>query len=138
MLMLPMLVCCTKEPYTQGDADLLYAQYATHAELTAARVRGFRVDDTTKVDVVILVADDSTAWAYLKEELDIRTSEGVTSWLGSIQQPQQRVKRGTYPLWRAMAVHEERTVAFYRVESAAQFDALREYQLNNMIDTDNI
>lgn len=34
------------------------------------------------------------------------------------------------PLWRAMVVHEERTVAFYRVATQAEFDALRDYQMD--------
>ena len=31
-----------------------------------------------------------------------------------------------------MAVHDEKTVAFYRVENAEQFAALREYQMDRM------
>lgn len=110
----------------------LYRQYAARQDLTVAQVKGFQLCDTVKTDVVILVADDSTAWAGLKEEFDIRTSEGVTSWMGDIDQPQQRVKGGRLPAWRAMAVHNERTVAFYRIDNDVQYRALLDYQMNKM------
>ena len=110
----------------------LYRQYAARQDLTVAQVKGFQLCDTVKTDVVILVADDSTAWAGLKEEFDIRTSEGVTSWMGDIDQPQQRVKGGRLPAWRAMAVHNERTVAFYSIDNDVQYRALLDYQMNKM------
>ena len=115
------------------DADrhtaALYERYAACSDLSVAQVKGFRLCDTVAVDVVILVADDSAAWQRLKEEMDIRTSEGVTSWMGDIDQPQQRVKGGRLPAWRAMAVHADRTVAFYRIETEAQRQALMDYQM---------
>ena len=95
-----------------------------------AQVSGFQLCDTVKVDVVILVADDSIVWQGLKEEFDIRTVEGVTSWMGDIEQPQQRVKCSERPAWRAMAVHADRTIAFYRIDNEAQYDALLDYQMN--------
>lgn len=108
----------------------LYRQYAARQDLTVAQVKGFQLCDTVKVDVVILVADDSAAWAELKAEFDIRTSEGVTSWMGDIDEPARRVKRAVRPAWRAMAVHADRTVAFYRVDTEAQRQALLDYQMN--------
>ena len=63
--------------------------------------------------------------------MDIRATEGVTSWLGDIYEPARRVKRDEVPLWRAMAVHDEKTVAFYRVEDSIQYKALLDYQLDN-------
>lgn len=129
-LLLVLTAACTKEPPTDGD--LLYEHYATRTELTAAQVKGFHLSDSVKVDVLLLVADDSAAWQGLKQEFDIRTAEGVTSWLGAIDEPARRVKRSQMPLWRAMAVHDEKTVAFYRVENAEQFAALREYQMDRM------
>ena len=108
----------------------LYRQYAARQDLTVAQVKGFQLCDTVKTDVVILVADDSAAWQGLKEEFDIRTSEGVTSWMGNIEQPAQRVKRSVRPAWRAMAVHDDRTIAFYRIEDDIQYEALLDYQMN--------
>ena len=110
----------------------LYHQYETRKDLTVAQVTGFQLRDTVKTDVVILVADDSAAWQGLKEEFDIRTSEGVTSWMGEIDHPSRRVKRDVRPAWRAMAVHEERTIAFYRIEDSVQYQALLDYQLNQL------
>ncbi|MCR5444604.1 MAG: hypothetical protein K6E96_02830 [Bacteroidales bacterium] len=111
----------------------LYQQYADRDDLTVAQIEGFRLNDTVKVDVVILVADDSAAWQSLKEEFDIRVSEGVTSWMGDIDQPDQRVKRDVRPAWRAMAVHDDRTLAFYRIDTETQRQALLDYQLDNII-----
>ena len=122
------LAGCSREVETES----LYQQYASRTDLTVAQVSGFQLCDTVKVDVVILVADDSTAWQGLKEEFDIRTEAGVTTWMGNIDQPQQRVKRSERPAWRAMAVHADHTIAFYRIDTEVQYDALLDYQLNKM------
>ena len=110
----------------------LYRQYAARRDLTVAQVKGFQLCDTVKTDVVILVADDSAAWQSLKTEFDIRTSEGVTSWMGEIDHPARRVKRDVRPAWRAMAVHADRTIAFYRIEDSVQYQALLDYQLDKL------
>jgi len=123
------LVGCSREV----EEVPLYRQYAARQDLTVAQVKGFRLCDTVKTDVVILVADDSAAWAGLKEEFDIRTEEGVTSWMGDIEHPAQRVKRSVRPAWRAMAVHDERTIAFYRIDTEEQREALLDYQLSNIV-----
>lgn len=132
ILLLPLMVLAACS-HKQEELPL-YRQYAGRQDLSAAQVNGFRLNDTVTVDVVFLVADDSTAWQGLKEEFDIRTSEGVTSWMGNIDHPQQRVKRSERPAWRAMAIHDERTVAFYRVENEVQYIALLDYQLEKMKD----
>lgn len=132
-ILLPVACCLLAAACHHGqEKTSLYSHYAVRQDLTAAQVNGFRLCDTVTTDVVILVADDSAAWQGLKEELDIRTSEGVTSWMGDIDQPQQRVKGGRLPAWRAMAVHNERTVAFYRIDNEVQYRALLDYQMNKM------
>ena len=123
-----LLVGCNREEATAP----LYQQYAARKNLTVAQVFGFQLCDTVKTDVVILVADDSAAWQGLKEEFDIRTSEGVTSWMGDIDHPEQRVKRDIRPAWRAMAVHEEMTIAFYRIEDDIHYEALLDYQMDKL------
>ena len=125
---LMLLVGCNREEATAP----LYQQYAARKNLTVAQVFGFQLCDTVKTDVVILVADDSAAWQGLKEEFDIRTSEGVTSWMGNIDHPEQRVKRDIRPAWRAMAVHEEMTIAFYRIEDDIHYEALLDYQMDKL------
>lgn len=131
LYILPLLFCfaCSHEEVEELP---LYSHYAVRTDLTAAQVKGFRLCDTVKTDVVIIVADDSVAWQGLKEELDIRTSEGITSWMGAIDDPARRVKRDVRPAWRAMAVHAERTVAFYRVADSVQYQALLDYQLDKL------
>ena len=129
LILLPlMLLACSREV----EEMPLYRQYAARQDLTVAQVKGFQLCDTVKTDVVIPVADDSTAWAGLKEEFDIRTSEGVTSWMGDIDKPAKRVKRSVRPAWRAMAVHADRTIAFYRIEDSVQYQALLDYQLDKL------
>ena len=129
LILLPLLlIACSHE-----DTELpLYQRYAPRTDLTVAQVKGFQIGDTLKTDVVLLVADDSAAWAELKAEFDIRTSEGVTSWMGDIDEPARRVKRAVRPAWRAMAVHADRTVAFYRVDTEAQRQALMDYQMKTI------
>ena len=133
-ILLPAVCClltfaCSREV----EETPLYQKYAVRSDLTVAQVTGFHLNDTVKTDVVILVADDSTAWAGLKEEFDIRTSEGVTSWMGDIDKPAKRVKRNARPAWRAMAVHADRTIAFYRIDTEKQREALLDYQLSNIV-----
>ena len=127
LLLMTMSACSHK-----GQESSLYRKYASRPDLTVAQVSGFELCDTVKTDVVILVADDSVAWQGLKEEFDIRTSEGVTSWMGNIDHPQQRVKRSERPAWRAMAVHDEHTIAFYCIENDSQYEALLDYQMDNL------
>ena len=129
ILLMILLASCSREEVETP----LYQQYAARKDLTVAQVTGFQLCDTVKVDVVILVADDTAAWHGLKEEFDIRTSEGVTSWMGDIDEPQRRVKRDVRPAWRAMAVHTDRTIAFYRIDDSVQYQALLDYQLDELV-----
>ena len=129
LILLPlMLLACSREK----EETPLYQQYAARKNLTVAQVKGFQLCDSVKTDVVILVADDSAAWQQLKEEFDIRTSEGVTSWMGDIDEPARRVKRSVRPAWRAMAVHDDHTIAFYCIENDIQYEALLDYQLDKL------
>ena len=66
----------------------LYKSYASRQHLTVAQVSGFMLNESVRVDVVMVVAS-----------------------------------------------HERRTVAFYRINTEAQYDALLDYQLNNMKNT---
>ena len=126
---LTLFVACTAEV----DKVPLYHQYEARKDLTVAQVTGFQLCDTVKTAVVILVADDSVAWQGLKEEFDIRTSEGITSWMGDIDEPANRVKRSVRPAWRAMAVHSDRTIAFYRIDNSLQYQALLDYQMDKLV-----
>ena len=127
ILLMILLASCSREEVETP----LYQQYAVRKNLTVAQVTGFQLCDTVKVDVVILVADDTAAWHGLKEEFDIRTSGGITSWMGNIDEPARRVKRSVRPAWRAMAVHDDRTIAFYRIENETQYQASLDYQLQS-------
>lgn len=126
---LSLFVACSREV----EKVPLYHQYEGHKDLTVAQIIGFQLNETVKTDVVILVADDSAAWQSLKTEFDIRTAEGVTSWMGDIDHPAQRVKRDVRPAWRAMAVHADRTLAFYRIADSVQYQALLDYQLDELV-----
>ena len=110
----------------------LYKRYASRQELTVAQVSGFKLNESERVDVVIVVADDEAAWQKLTQELNIKGENGVVSWLGDIRKPAQRVKWTGAPVLRVVASHARRTVAFYRLNTEAQYDALLDYQLNNM------
>ena len=123
-----MFLACSHE----NEVVPLYQQYAERQDLTVAQVSGFHLNDTVKVDVVILVADDTAAWHGLKEEFDIRTDAGITSWMGNADQPGLRVTRSERPAWRAMAVHDDMTIAFYRIEDDIQYEALLDYQMDNL------
>ena len=129
IILLPlMLLACSREKVERP----LYQKYAERDELTVAQVSGFQLNDSVKVDVVILVADDTEAWERLKEEFEIRADEGVTSWMGDVDEPRKRVKGGELPAWRAIAVEEEKTLALYHIDNEKQYDALLDYQLREI------
>ena len=123
MMLLPVVAMSQSE---------LYKQYASRQELTVAQVSGFKLNETERVDVVLVVADDEAAWQKLTKELNIKGEDGVVSWLGDIKKPAQRVKWTGAPILRVVASHSRRTLAFYRINTEAQYDALIDYQLNNM------
>jgi hypothetical protein len=123
MLLLPIAVM---------SQSALYKQYASRQELTVAQVNGFKLNESQRVDVVLIVADDEAAWKQLAKELNIKEEEGSVSWLGDSKNPAQRVKWTGVPVLRVVASHARRTVAFYRIATEAQYDALLDYQLNNM------
>lgn len=123
MLLLPIAAMA------QND---LYKHYASQQELTVAQVSGFKLSESQRVDVVLVVADNEAAWQKLTKELNIKGDDGVVSWLGDPKNPAQRVKWTGTTVLRVVASHARRTVAFYRVNTEAQYDALLDYQLNNM------
>lgn len=123
MLLLPIAAMA------QND---LYKRYASRQELTVAQVSGFKLSESQRVDVVLVVADNEAAWQKLTKELNIKGDDGVVSWLGDPKNPAQRVKWTGTTVLRVVASHARRTVAFYRVNTEAQYDALLDYQLNNM------
>jgi hypothetical protein len=110
----------------------LYKRYASRQELNVAQVSGFKLSESQRVDVVLVVADNEAAWQKLTKELNIKGDDGVVSWLGDPKNPAQRVKWTGTTVLRVVASHARRTVAFYRINTEAQFDALLDYQLNNM------
>lgn len=110
----------------------LYKRYASRQDLTVAQVSGFKLSENERVDVVIVVADNEAAWQKLTVELNIKGSDGMVSWLGDVNKPAQRVKWTGAPVLRVVASPARRTIAFYRVNTEAQYDALLDYQLNNM------
>lgn len=123
ILLLPIVVFAQSE---------LYKQYASRQDLTVAQVNGFKLNDNVHVNVVLVVADNETAWNLLKEEFDIRGEEGTNSWLGELKQPAKRVKWNGKTLLRVIASHTRRTIGFYRIDTEEQYDALLDYQLNKM------
>ena len=123
MMMLPIAAMSQSE---------LYKRYASRQDLTVAQVSGFKLNESERVDVVIVVADNEDAWRKLTEELNIKGENGVVSWLGDTNRPEQRMKWTGGPVLRVVASHARRTVAFYRLNTEAQYDALLDYQLNNM------
>jgi hypothetical protein len=123
MMMLPIVAMAQSS---------LYKKYASRKNLTVAQVSGFKLNESERVDVVIVVAENDAAWRQLAQELNIRGENGVVSWLGDTKEPTQRVKWNKKPVLRVVASPARRTIAFYRINTEAQYDALLDYQLNNM------
>ena len=110
----------------------LYQRYARQADLTVAQVSGFRLSDTVKVDVLIVVADNDKAWQGLLEELQLETADGVSSWLSDTGSLALRRRWDGSPCCRVVVWHERHTVGVYRINSEADYDAIVDYQLKSM------
>ena len=129
-LQLAMLIGCSSEAGKQpGD---IYRRYASREGLTVAQVTDFELCDTVSIDVVMLVADNDSTWQQMVVEFDIRSDSGSTSWLAPIDQPSMRTAWNDNPVLRVVALPYRRTVGIYRIDSEEQYDALLDYQLNNM------
>ena len=115
---------------TLAAQNSLYERYASRQNLTVAQVSGFRLSDSVRVDVVLLVADDDDAWQQLMKEYNIRPAEGTTSWLGEADNPARRTSWTGRPVCKVIVSHARRTIAFYRLDTSVQYETLLDYQLN--------
>ena len=108
----------------------LYEHYASRQELTVAQVSGFRLTDSIRIDIVMVVAENEPAWQQLMKEYNVLTTEGTTSWLGEADHPAKRTQWSGRPVCKVIVSHDRRTMAFYQLNTAEQYEALLDYQLN--------
>ncbi len=71
MVLLALLTGCTHRTATPPE-DSLYRCYAEREDLKVAQLNGFKLNDTVRVDVIMLQADDEQAWQQLAAEFDVR------------------------------------------------------------------
>ena len=116
----------------QKGLTALYHRYAERTELTVAQVKGFRLNDSVRMDVVILVADDSTAWEGLCKEFDIRNQRGLATWTGVIDHPERRIRYNGGPCCRVIASPARRTICLCLLKDENDYDSLLDYQMNLM------
>ena len=117
-------------PLMAAAQSHLYERYASRQELDVAQVSGFRLADSIRVDVVLIVAKNESAWQQLMKEFNVQSSEGSTSWLGNADNPAKRTGWTGKPVCKVIVSHDRHTVAFYRLDTQAQYEALLDYQLN--------
>ena len=111
-------------PLVSSAQSSLYHRYASRQDLTVAQVSGFHLNDSVTIDVVMVVADNDAVWNHLKQELNIQSHQGVTSWLATPDSPSLRSRWNGSPILRVVASHQRRTVAFYSLDNEQQYDAL--------------
>lgn len=114
------------------DRNALYKRYAARTELTVAKVEGFKLNDTVKVDVLILVADDDAGWQKLCKEFDIRNSSGVATWTGSSDRPEVRVRWQGQACCKVIASPARKTISIYFIDGSDEYESLMDYQMNLM------
>ena len=117
-------------PLMAAAQSHLYERYASRQELDVAQVSGFRLADSVRVDVVLIVAKNESAWQQLMKEFNVQSTEGATSWLGNVDNPDKRTGWTGKAVCKVIVSHDRRTVAFYRLDTQAQYEALLDYQLN--------
>lgn len=116
----------------------VYKTYASRPDLTVAQVSGFKLNDTARVDVVIIQADNDGAWRALAVEFQVKDADkGVSSWLGDMEQPARRTRWTGAPALRVVASPARRTIALYLLQDEGTYDALVDYQLNAMSNPKN-
>lgn len=123
LVLLPLVGCA------QSD---LYHRYASLAGTTVAQVSGFKLNDSVRIDVVMVQSDSDKDWHMLAERFGIADSTGVTSWLGDAQHPEQRTRWEGKPVVRVVASSGRRTIGLYCLKDERQYDALIDYQMRNM------
>lgn len=67
---------CPRGPSPDG-LGRIYLRYADNGHIDASLIKGYRINDTLKMDVVILEGIDSIGWAQLKKEFDLRTYKDI-------------------------------------------------------------
>ena len=132
-LLLPivLMVGCGSEIENTTESAL-YKRYATRTGMAVAQVCDFKLCDTVAVEVVLLQADNEEEWQSMADEFGIHDTAGVTSWLGDIENPAIRVKWEGQPVVRVAASCERKTIGLYRINNETEYDALLDYQLNNL------
>lgn len=113
----------------------LYKRYASRDGLTVSQVRGMRINDSVKIDVLILVADDAKVWQDCTVEFDIRNSEGVASWIGAPAHPERRVAWDGNPCCKVIASPAKQTISIYTLQNDVEYQSLLDYQLNLLMNT---
>lgn len=133
ILLLPMVVLtsCTYRAEVPDKSEL-YRHYEARQELKVAELAGFKLNDTVRVDVVMLQAETEEAWLSLAEEMAIEDTVGFTSWIGNIDDPAIRTTWDGTSVMRVIASPAKRVVGFYRLDNEEQYDALLDYQLEKM------
>ena len=133
MILLPLALLTGCRHHAEAPSEgSLFGKYALRQDLTVAQLNGFRLNDSVNVDVVMLQADNDSAWLQLTEEFDIRGGEGSASWLADTADAALRTAWTGEPVLRVVASPQRRTVAFYRIDTEMQYDALLDYQLNKV------
>ena len=130
LLMLATFAGCSSHKGEQPNA--IYQKYASQEGFSVAQVSSFEINDTLAVDVVLIVADNDDAWRQLSFDFDVRGNEGSISWLAPIDNPALRASWNSEPLLRVVASPDRRTVALYMLDDISQYEALMDYQLNQM------
>ena len=128
LLLLPLVVSAQSH---------LYERYASRQELSVAQVSGFRLTDSVRINVVLVVADDEAAWQKLMKEYKVVSTNGSTSWLGEAAHPAKRPQWTGKPVCKVIVSHDRRTIAFYQLENIEQYEALLDYQLNALASQQN-
>ncbi len=127
-LLLPLVVCAQSPTYER---------YASQKDLAVAQVTGFALNDSVRVDVVLVVADNAAAWQRLMQEYGLRPGAASSSWLGQPSNPAKRTRWTGHPVVKVVASHDRRTLAFYHLDNNEQYEALLNYQMNALEGKDN-
>ncbi len=63
--------------FPSDEVSELYTRYADREGVTASYIKGYRVNDTTRLDVTLLEVSDSIVWEQVCGELHLLTTEQI-------------------------------------------------------------
>lgn len=123
--------------FPSGETSVLYKHYEQAEDIEADFVRRMRFDNGQRIDVTLLHATDSAAWARLKSELNIREQPvealrrlgvepaDIHLRYSTREHPEREIEMRNFGVYDCVAAcYSRQTVCVFHLETEAQMEAM--------------